>query len=193
MTLYLIIILICQSIIILLNSLLGSDPWWFYLIYTISATIIVILIDGLVASFIRHQKEEKVDYRLKGFIPSNKAIKFFELIGVKRWKEHIPELGGFSGFHKNHVLNPRDDEYIKRFILETCYGIKIHYVSVPVGFLIMLLDYRMYYEKSYIFLTVLLPIAIVNGVLIVLPAFALQYNLPKLIRLHEKNIKRTSR
>ena len=49
----------------------------------------------------------------------------------------------------------------------------------------MLCDYKMYSGQSNLFLTVALPVAIVNAILILLPAFVLRYNLPKLIRLYE--------
>ena len=91
----------------------------------------------------------------------------------------------FTSFRKNKISNPNDPEYLKRYILEACYGVIIHYVSVPFSFLIMLCDYKMYSGNSIMFLTIALPVAIVNAVLILLPAFILKHNLPKLIRLYE--------
>ena len=46
----------------------------------------------------------------------------------------------------------------------------------------------MYIGQSNIWLTVALPIAVVNAILIVLPAFILKYNLPRLLRIYENNI-----
>ena len=43
----------------------------------------------------------------------------------------------------------------------------------------------MYTNGSNLYLTIALPVAIVNAVLILLPAFILKFNLPKLIRLYE--------
>ena len=96
----------------------------------------------------------------------------------------------FTHFRKNKIEDPKNPEYLRRFILEACYGVIIHYVSLPLSFIIMLFDFKMYTGESNLFLTVALPVAIVNAVLIVLPAFILRYNLPKLIRLYEISLKR---
>ncbi len=186
MLLYPIIILICMTIIAVMNIIFNNmEPWYVYVIYTVVLTILVIIIDGIVAWIIRSMPEKYFDYHKKIFNAGEKAKKFYKIIGVKKWKEKVPELGMFTSFRKNKISNPNNPEYLKRYILEACYGVIIHYVSVPFGFLIMLCDYKMYSNASVIFLTIALPIAIVNAVLIVLPAYILKYNLPKLIRLYE--------
>ena len=110
-----------------------------------------------------------------------------------KWKEHVPELGSFTGFHKNQFTNPFDNEYVSRFILEARYGVAIHLFSVPAAFLIILLDWKMYTGQSNIWLTICLPVAIVNAILIVLPAFILKYNLPTLVRIYNNNLEKEKR
>ena len=184
--LYTLIILIAMAIIALLNILFNNmEPWYVYIIYTVVLTILVIVIDGIVAWIIRSLPEKHFDYHKKVFITTEKEKKFFKIIKVKSWKEKVPELGMFTSFRKNKISNPNDPEYLKRYILEACYGIIIHYLSAPFGFLIMLCDYKMYSGSSIMFLTIALPVALVNAILIVLPAFILKYNLPKLVRLYE--------
>ena len=184
--LYIFIILISMTIISVLNIIFNTmEPWYVYVLYTTVLTILVILIDGIVAWIIRSMPEKNIDYHKKIFNPSDREKKFYKIINVKWWKEKVPELGMFTSFRKNKIANPNDPEYLKRYILEACYGVIIHYVSVPFGFLIMLCDYKMYSGDSILFLTIALPVALVNAVLIVLPAFVLKYNLPKLIRLYE--------
>ena len=115
-------------------------------------------------------------------------MKFYKFIGVPKWKDYVPELGNFTGFHKNKVVDPFDNEYIGRFILEARYGVAIHLWSVPFSFLVMLCDYNIYLGRmTNIWLTIGLPVAVVNAILIVLPAFILKYNLPKLVHLYERN------
>ena len=46
----------------------------------------------------------------------------------------------------------------------------------------------MYTGESNLWLTIALPVAIVNAILIVLPAFILKYNLPRLIAIYNNNI-----
>ena len=108
---------------------------------------------------------------------------------MRKWKDKVPELGGFTSFHKNKLSDPWNNEYVERYMLEVCYGVIIHLFSPIFGFLIILLDYKMYTGWSWMWLTIMLPIALVNGVLILLPAFILKYNLPKLKMLWDINMK----
>ena len=108
-------------------------------------------------------------------------------------QEQLTELGSFTGFHKNQFANPFDNEYVSRFILEARYGVAIHLFSVPAAFLIILLDWKMYTGQSNIWLTICLPVAIVNAILIVLPAFILKYNLPTLVRIYNNNLEKEKR
>ena len=191
MLLYSIIILISAVAIITLNSFfnpLYHDKWWLYIIFTVALIIIVILIDALVALIIR-KMPEKYFQKDKGiFKTGERELKFYTFLRVQKWKDYVPELGSFTGFHKNKVTNPFDNEYIARFILEARYGIAIHFYSVPTSFLILLLDWKMYSGQSNIWLTICLPIAIINAILIVLPAFILKVNLPRLLRIYNNNI-----
>lgn len=191
MVLYLIIIGIGVVITSLLNILFNPfyhDQWWLYIIFTVALTIIAILLDALVALIIR-KMPEKYFQKDKGiFRTTEKEMKFYNFIKVQKWKDYVPELGSFTGFHKNKVANPFDNEYIARFILEARYGIAIHFYSVPVSFLLILLDWKMYIGQSNIWLTIALPVAIINAILIVLPAFVLKHNLPRLLRIYNNNI-----
>ena len=191
MVLYLIVILVSMVVTSVLNILfnpLYHDKWWLYIIFTVALTIIVILIDALVAIIIR-KMPEKYFQKDKGiFRTTPKEMAFYNFIRVQKWKDYVPELGSFTGFHKNKVANPFDNEYIARFILEARYGIAIHFYSVPASFLIILLDWKMYIGQSNIWLTIALPVAIINAILIVLPAFVLKHNLPRLLRIYNNNI-----
>ena len=191
MILYLIIIAVGVIAVATLNIFfnpLYHDKWWLYIIFTVALTIIVILIDALVALIIRKLPEKWFQKDHWFTRTSEKELKFYTFLGVQKWKDYIPELGSFTGFHKNKVTNPFDNEYISRFILEARYGIAIHLASVPASFLIILLDWKMYLGQSNIWLTIALPIAVVNAILIVLPAFILKYNLPRLLRIYNNNI-----
>ncbi len=195
MLLYSLIIIFFQIVIVLLNILFNpmALPWWQYIIYTVVATLFVIIVDGIFAFIIRRLPNKWFDYHHKCFQVSKRKIRFFDHLNVKKWKDHVPELGGFTNFHKNKIADPHSSEYMGRFILEACYGIVIHYWSVPFGFLILLMDYRMYISNSNLWLTIFLPVALANAPLILAPAFILEYNLPKLVRIYEINLKRQSK
>ena len=188
--LYIIIILIMMTIITSLNIIFNPIyPFYVYIIACILFTVLVIIVDGIVAFIIRRMPEKYFDYHKKIFNASSKKLKLYKALGVKKWKDKVPELGMFTNFRKNKIDDPKNSEYLKRYILEACYGVIIHYVSVPFSFIIMLLDINMYANGSNLYLTIALPVAIVNAVLIVLPAFILRFNLPKLIRLYEYSLK----
>ena len=47
----------------------------------------------------------------------------------------------------------------------------------------------MFTGESFVGLTIGLPVALVNAILIVLPTFILRYNLPRLKMLHKLNLR----
>lgn len=191
MILYLVIILFSMSLTIGFNIIFNpSYDFYIYILLTIGFTIASIILDAIVAIVIRKMPERLFDYKKKIFKTSKASYKFYKLIGVKKWKDKVPELGMFTGLRKNKIDNPKDPDYLSRYILEATYGIIIHYLSAPLAFLILLLDFKMYGGESNIWLTIALPVAVVNMVLILLPAFVLKYNLPKLVRLYEISLKR---
>lgn len=196
MVLYLIIILVSMMAIATLNIFLNplyQDKWWLYIIFAVALVVIAIAIDGLVAFLIRKMPEKWFQKDKGIFKTSEKERKFYRLIGVPKWKNYIPELGNFTGFHKNKFSNPFDNEYVSRFILEARYGVAIHVWSVPASFLIILLDWKMYLGQSNIWLTIALPVAIINAILIVLPAFILKYNLPTLVNIYNNNLRKLNK
>ena len=191
MIFYLVVIFVTMTLTCLLNIFFNRmhEAWWVYLIATLAFAILAFIMDAIVAIIIR-KMPEKYFQKDKGiFHTSEKEINFYRAIGVQKWKDFIPELGGFTNFHKDKLVNPFDNEYIARYILEARYGIAIHIYSVPASFLILLADYRMYVGGSNLFLTIGLPIAFVNAILILLPAFILKYNMPRLLRIYEGNLK----
>ena len=130
---------------------------------------------------IRHLPSRWFSHEKKIFNVSKKEVAFYRFINIKAWKDKIPELGGFTSFHKNKVADPSSIEYIERFLLEIDYGWVIHIVSVVTGYLIIFMDYRIFLgENVTLGLVVGLPIAFINGILNLLPAFVLRYNYPRL-------------
>lgn len=185
---YLIIILSMMGLIGGVNIIFNPMyEWYVYLLAVAGFTVLSVIVDGIIAAVIRKLPEKWFDYHKRIFHTSKFEYKFYKLIGVKRWKNFVPELGMFTGFRKNKIANPKDPIYLERYILEACYGIIIHLLSVPFAFIILLADFKMYGGNSNLWICVGLPVAITNAILIVLPAFILKYNLPKLIRLLEFN------
>ena len=147
--------------------------------------VIEIVIDIIFATIVRWIMPEKffsIDKLY--FSASKKEMRFYEKIGIKKWKDKALELGAVTGFRKNKLYSPNNNEYVKRFILEANYGIMVHVYCIVFGFLVMLAN------LFYPFVYVTLPIAIVNLVLNLLPIFILRYNLPKLHSLYKFNLRK---
>ncbi len=105
---------------------------------------------------------------------SKRETKFYEKIGIKKWKGKVLELGALNGFRKNKMQQPCDSFYIERFILENNIGLTIHFWSMILGFAILPLCPFSLIAK------VTLPVAIIS-LIINAEAFAiLRYNAPRL-------------
>ena len=175
--LYLIVILSAMTLIILVNVLLNSTlynlDFWYIVLAVVLNTISVIVVSGIVATLVRQVLPEKwfneMDIKV-----SKKEMRFYEKLGVKKWKDLVPELGFFAGFRKNKIANPKSIEYVDRYILEINYGIYVHFVSIFASFLIVFI-----YPLKYC-LMFGIPVAIVSVILHLMPLFTLRYNLPKL-------------
>ena len=183
------IIVVCMCIISLINIFVGKSIFNFSVEYIIIAVIIstiaVIVVDGVFATLVRRGLPEKWFSNSKTWFCANKTeCKFYEKIGIKKWKEKVLELGVFTNFRKNKIAKPTDNDYVKRYIIEANYGIVCHLACVVFGYLIIFI-----YPIEY-FLCFGVPVATVNAVLNLLPLFILRYNLPKLHALYNFNLKR---
>ncbi|MBQ8350648.1 MAG: hypothetical protein IJY20_01210 [Clostridia bacterium] len=185
MLLYGIVILCCMALIAVLNILLASPAAvggaGAVVLAVFVSTVTVIVLDGLLAFLIRRLPSGWFSRGKRIFVASRRECRLYIALGVRRWKDKIPELGMFTGFHKNKVYRPQDNAYIARFILECNYGEVIHLVGALLGFFIVFLCPLAYAPWIGI------PVAVVNFVLNLLPLFALRYNVPKLEALYALN------
>ena len=181
--LYAIIILVCMAIISVGNILGQVTSWWHAIVLVISYTLAVIIVDGIFSTIVRRCLPNKwFTQDVKCFIVNKKECKFYEKLGIKKWKDKVLELGMFTSFRKNKIAEPNNNEYIARYIMEANYGIICHIACIIFGFLILFI-----YPKYC--LTIALPVAIVNLVLNALPTMILRYNLPKLHTIYKYNEK----
>ncbi len=162
--------------------------WWYIILGVIVSTIAVIIVDGIFATLVRWAMPERwFSVERKRFSAGKKECKFYERLGIRKWKDKVLELGGFSGFHKDKLGNASDNEYVSRFIVEANYGIVVHIACIVFGFAIIFV-----FPLKY-FLCFGIPVAFVNAVLNLLPLFILRYNLPKLHALYKFNNKRRAK
>lgn len=142
---YIFIILICSIIIYIPNAAINPAnvnlPWVYYLLAVIIYVLSSVLVDGIVAFIIRKLpskliKNDKFPIKL-----GKKEETLFKKIKVDKWKKFMPDLGAFTKFPKGQITDPKNNEYISRFILEASYGVIIHYVSVFTAPIILLLGF----------------------------------------------------
>ena len=145
---------------------------------TLMLPFLMVAWDGIFATLIRRAFPEKWFTKdVKFHDVGKKECKFYELLGIKLWKDHVLELGMFTSFSKKKVANPNDPEYISRFIMECNYGAQIHLWNFILGFV------PIFFFPREIGIRFILPAVIANSILSILPLMILRYNVPRLKRL----------
>ena len=188
MILYLIIIIIAVLVIAALVSFIAATAFFPVLGWTALATAVVMAIDGLTATLCQFLPEKCADYKKKLFTVSAKEKKFYEKLKIRKWKDKVPEIAGFTGFHKNKLADPKSVEYVERFLLETCYGELVHIISCFASYLILLL-----FPLYDLWLAVAIPVATVSLLMNLPSLFILRYNSYKLRILRDSNLKKQQR
>lgn len=184
---YVIIISVSALLIAIGNFLAGGTytalAFGALLLTTFVGVFAVIAIDGVFAFLIRRLPEKWFAPTKRIFSVSEKEVRFYKRTRIAKWKKHVPELGCFTGFHKDKLRETKSSTYLERFLLESNYGVAGHIAGALAGFL--LLFARILRPRS-----VTLPIAIVNFVLNLLPTAVLRSNIPALRRLYARSLAR---
>ena len=173
-----------MNLFIFMDTMLIWDITWIYVV----AVVAMIAIDGLVATLCCKWLPDKwFDHNKKIFSPSKRECRFYEALGVKKWKDKTIELGILNGFRKNKIASPDSPEYIERFLLETNKGYITHLLILPVSLLSIFL------MPMKFWLPMALPIALTSCIINFLPIIILRYNMPRLKTMlkyslrHKKN------
>ena len=144
----------------------------------------VIALDGVVAILIRRLLPTSwFSADRECFFVGKRERDLYRRLGIKRWKELVPELGGFTGFHKNKLQSVSDLRYLERFLVESNYGVVIHLANAVLGFLIFFLPFC---SAASIWV----PIFAVNFFLSLMPVAVLRYTCYTLQRLYKRSANR---
>lgn len=150
-----------------------------------AATIAALaFIDAAVALITRFSiPENKMNPFLRYFDVSRQKRQFYEKLGIRKWKDIIPESGKYLvGFAKDKIAEPDNNEYLLKFLRETCYAEIMHTLSLFLGFLTLIfLPYK---------LTIVLPAAVINAFLQLLPVLVQRYNRQRIEILYNYNIRK---
>ena len=153
----------------------------------ILGAVAVFAIDGVLALVIRRLTPKRCYApSFKLFRVSKRERNLYRTLKIKSWKDKVPELGGFTDFHKNKLESNSDSAYLERFIVEANYGVAIHLANAILGFLILFIPFCATP-------TVWIPIFAVNFVLSLLPVAVLRYTLYTLFNLYDRCQKHQSK
>lgn len=184
--LYSLIIFICTLISVFLGIYVGVpcnlivEGEIFVLIFW--SLLSLVLIDMLCALFVRYCLPKKCfNPFLKIYNTGKWERRFYERIGVRKWKDKIPEAGKyFASFNKSEVVDMSNNKYVFKFMEETAYAEVMHVLSAIFTFLIIFLNLKAS-------LVIALPLIVGNLILNVLPIITQRYNRPKLMMLYKRN------
>lgn len=169
-------------------TLASGASFWIVLGFTALAIVVVILLDGLTATVCRLLPKKWANHEKKFYRVSAKEKKFYEKLGIRKWKDKIPEIGHFTGFRKNKIADPKSVEYLDRFLLEICYGELGHFISLFAGALTVL-----FFPLTHLWWAISIPVVFVNALMNLPSLFILRYNSYKLRFLRESNLKKQAR
>jgi glycosyl-4,4'-diaponeurosporenoate acyltransferase len=113
--------------------------------------------------------------------------KLFAFLGVKRWKQRIPDAGGITGF-RHDLTDPNNPEFVKRFLYENCLSEGVHASSI-VGSGICLF---MFMPARFI-LSLALPLFLITFVLHGMPICVQRYVRPKVVRMQDRMVRNIER
>lgn len=183
--LYLIIIGVAIVLITVANLLFSlpvttTDALMMLLSVTLGA-VAAFAIDGMSALIIRRLTPKKwyADGK-RIFTVSKREKNFYCKLRIKEWKDKIPELGGFTSFHKDKLESVSDADYLRRFILEANFGVVIHIANALLGALVAFVPLC---HSPLVWI----PVFAVNFVLSLLPVAVLRYTSYYLLRMLKRS------
>lgn len=172
-----------MAIISSLNIILNTAITWHYAVLaTIVFTIFAFLIDLITSGIVMILPKKMFNHTNKMFRVFKWEKKFYEKIGIKKWKDYLPIGAGpiGIGFKKDKVYEPNNPDYILTFLQESCIAEFMHFISLLAGFIILI------FAPPHTLFSIALPVAIVNFVLQLLPFITQRYNRPKLAVMYRR-------
>ena len=151
----------------------------------LAAVIGMVLINGLVATICCKLLPDKwFTQNNKMFKASKKETRFYEKLGIKKWKDKTIELGILNNFRKNKINSVEDSKYIEQFIVENNKGFLEHTLSIFISIAAIFIMPKKYW------LPMALPIAITSVIINGMAVMILRYNMPRLqtlLRFSQRN------
>ena len=183
---YLITLCVGYLLIFLVNMILSlcgvcefNVLFCFY--YPLLIIVAFFALDFLAAGLVRLIPKKKINIHSKIFRCFAFERKFYERIGVRWFKDKIPELGGaLKGFSKTEMKSD-DASYLEEFIKETILGEITHHLCIIFGIAI-------FFIFPLHILNFALPEFLLNTYFNLLPIIVQRYNRPKLYKIYMRKI-----
>ncbi len=166
-------------IAILLGVNLAIDFSWQTILNFLLVAVIVCLPALIVMILCRLAPKKVYNPNNKLFSVRKKENKFYEKIKIRRWKDKVPEAGKLGGFKKDKLESPKDPEYLRKFLVESCIAEAIHTLSICWGIVSLLLVPRS------LLLCFGVPLCVFNLLIHIMPVMIQRYIRPKLLRALE--------
>ncbi len=107
--------------------------------------------------------------------------KIYLKLGVRKWKDKIPELGKlFAGFDKSQIGDKSNNDHVLYFISQTITAEYIHSFSAVLGLLAIFACLQTWHIVG-------IPLLLANTIINVMPVMVQRYNRPKLMKLYLRN------
>lgn len=152
------------------------------LLLTVGGVAIILALDAFIAWLIHTFPEKWFNHNKKIFRVNKRERKFYEKIGIRKWKDKVPEMGQLCDFKKDKIAST-DKKYIEKFLAETGYAEIIHIAMILIGFLIIPI-----FPLKYL-LTFSVPLIFLNTFLNLPPVLIQRYTRPKLVALYERELR----
>ena len=183
---YLTVMLGGPGVLGLLGWLVGAIPPHFAFLAAYGAAVLAFCLGAAAAIITRALPDRLFDPFLRRFAVRKWERRLLVRLGIRHWKDRIPETGALLGYlSKKTVADRKDNAYLLHFMTETCYAEVMHTACVFVGFLILLPALLL--GSAYIFY-IALPVAVIHAILHFLPVLVQRYVRPFLMHtyLHNK-------
>lgn len=188
---YLAVMLGGPAVLALIGSLAGGLPlhWAFLAAYGTALT--AFLLGALAATLTRAFPPRFFNPMAPRFAVSKRERKFLVRIGIRAWKDKIPEVGALLGYlSKKRVTDRENNDYLLHFMTETCYAEVMHLVCCFVGFLVVIPF--LLFDLRYLFY-IALPVAVIHAILHFLPVLVQRYVRPFLLSAYLRNAQKQAR
>ena len=174
------LLIFVMNAVLSLTGVVGFSVW-FAAYYPLLIILTYIAFNAVVSLLTRAIPQDKINIHSKYFKTFKNERKLYESLGVRKFKDKIPDMGGvFTGFSKSEIVST-DPQYLERFIKETILGELSHILGILCCVFVFLIF------NDYV-LNFALPLFVLNTYFNLMPIMVQRYNRPKLYRIYERQV-----